>query len=325
MRMVLKRFKATMFRVIPQDSMAEIHLEASMRVRVLVSMVVLVSGIVNSNAQSADVPKFESRSRLVLVPVKVTDGKGAPMPNLTQADFTVLSDGKQQQIASFEAPMPAGATPAAASEPADPLEFNNITEKPPRHVTIIAFDPQNTPQDERVQATRAVQKFLASQNAANEPIELVSFKGSGVQILHDFTTDREALVKTLKVATFWADTMFASSVDASGNFASNLSPNDAAMRRGQQLTTDMQKQMQSIGNDATSDTQSDALASLASTLANVPGQKAVIWITHGFELKMEMPTMGTLTVNANSGKGTRLDVWANTFRDLNSNNISVYP
>src|SRR5438270_2521974 len=203
-------------------------------------------------AKTASTPKFESRSRLVIVPVKVTDSKGAPVTRLTQADFTVISDGKPQQIASFEGPVAAAAAQAPASEPSNPLEFNNITDKPPRHVTVIAFDPQNTPTDERAQAVKSVLKFLASKNAPDEPIELVSFRGSGVQIIHDFSSDREALARSLKATNFWADTVFSAGIDVTGNIANSLGANEAHNRRALKLTNDTQPEQQSMTNDSTS-------------------------------------------------------------------------
>ena len=42
---------------------------------------------------------FAARSRLVVVPVNVTDAKGAAVPNLEAGDFAVLDGGRRQKIA----------------------------------------------------------------------------------------------------------------------------------------------------------------------------------------------------------------------------------
>ena len=47
-------------------------------------------------------PVFRTTTRLVQVDVVVTDKQGRPIPGLTQADFTVLQDGKPQQVRVFE-------------------------------------------------------------------------------------------------------------------------------------------------------------------------------------------------------------------------------
>ena len=95
-------------------------MRSSLSISFLLSCIFVTCAAQNSTA------KFESHSRLVLVPVHVTDDKGAPIPNLTDKDFTVLSDGKPQTIASFEGFVAADAPPAAATEPDNPLEFNNV-------------------------------------------------------------------------------------------------------------------------------------------------------------------------------------------------------
>ena len=53
-------------------------------------------------ARAQETPTFPASRDLVRVDVAVTDGKGAPVTDLTQADFSVLSDGKPVAIASFE-------------------------------------------------------------------------------------------------------------------------------------------------------------------------------------------------------------------------------
>ncbi len=41
--------------------------------------------------------RFAAQSRLVLVPVSITDGKGRHVPNLEAADFLVLDNGRPQK------------------------------------------------------------------------------------------------------------------------------------------------------------------------------------------------------------------------------------
>src|ERR1700683_274290 len=49
-----------------------------------------------------DVAKFSTRRDLVIVDVSVKDKAGKPIDGLTQKDFSVFEDGKQQQITVFE-------------------------------------------------------------------------------------------------------------------------------------------------------------------------------------------------------------------------------
>ena len=50
----------------------------------------------------AQEPTFRSGTRVVPLPTMVTDGQGRFVPNLEEADFTVLDNGKPQDILIFE-------------------------------------------------------------------------------------------------------------------------------------------------------------------------------------------------------------------------------
>ncbi len=60
--------------------------------------VVGVRGHARSNRSSAFAPGID----LVTVDVVVLDRKGEPLQGLTRTDFTVLEDGKPQQIREFQ-------------------------------------------------------------------------------------------------------------------------------------------------------------------------------------------------------------------------------
>jgi VWFA-related protein len=47
-------------------------------------------------------PTFRSGTRIVPLPTMVTDGQGRFVPNLEEADFTILDNGKPQEIVIFE-------------------------------------------------------------------------------------------------------------------------------------------------------------------------------------------------------------------------------
>ncbi|HWF02837.1 MAG TPA: hypothetical protein VHA06_04070, partial [Candidatus Angelobacter sp.] len=50
---------------------------------------------------SPSIPVLRANTRLVVVDVVATNGKGEPVPDLKQEDFTVLEDGKPQKISAF--------------------------------------------------------------------------------------------------------------------------------------------------------------------------------------------------------------------------------
>jgi Ca-activated chloride channel homolog len=53
-------------------------------------------------ASQADVPIYRVETRLINVPVNVTDAHGVAISDLQQSDFAIREDGKLQKIALFE-------------------------------------------------------------------------------------------------------------------------------------------------------------------------------------------------------------------------------
>jgi hypothetical protein len=62
---------------------------------------VLVAAKNEAGYTPQDEPKFESKVNVVLVPVLVLDQQGHAVGNLTQRDFRIFDQGKQQLISGF--------------------------------------------------------------------------------------------------------------------------------------------------------------------------------------------------------------------------------
>jgi VWFA-related protein len=87
--------------------------------------------------------KFAVRTELVLIPTVVTDKSGKHIPGLKKEDFTVLEDGTEQKIATFDEITSA---PQRMSRPDIPDEFSNAVAAEPttRRVTLVVLDLINT-------------------------------------------------------------------------------------------------------------------------------------------------------------------------------------
>src|SRR4030095_2533511 len=77
----------------------------------------------------------------VTVDVVVVDSKGLPVTGLTRDDFTVLDEGRPQQIVSFDQVRPAGAgAPGAAHPRRAPLATNVAPPAENGRLFVVVFD-----------------------------------------------------------------------------------------------------------------------------------------------------------------------------------------
>jgi VWFA-related protein len=171
---------------------------------------VLLAGTLPAQ-QSPQTPyTLKARSELVLVNVTARDKKGSLVRDLTAADFTVLEDGKQQKVLSFDientdtvpeiatgpeqttilsVPKPRAAAPPAAPQPAAPALKD-------RRLVILFFDLSAMQPDEIDRSTTAAQKYVDQQMAPADLVSVVSL-GSAVRVEQDFTSDRTLLKQAL--------------------------------------------------------------------------------------------------------------------------------
>ena len=128
-------------------------------------------------AAANEPPAFRSERALVVVDVAVLDAKGTPVRGLTQDDFTVLEDGLEQPITTFEAVMPldggrvTGAPARAGSSPDGRLPDPAL---PPRRTIAIVFDDPNLTLGQGERVKTAVADLLEAHTAAGDEVWLIS-------------------------------------------------------------------------------------------------------------------------------------------------------
>src|SRR4051794_11220110 len=174
-----------------------------MRLAVLVSALTLLPAGFSAPQQGTPMPKMKASAELVLVPV-VARKNGAHVAGMTKQDFTVLQDGKPQEIAVFEEVH--AADPAAVAAPA-PLEFTNVraTQNAER-LTIIAIDLVNTAPLDQAYMKQEMLKFLDTAGRTGEPFALVAITSSGLHVLQTFTTDRSAIAAGIRKSAHTSST-----------------------------------------------------------------------------------------------------------------------
>jgi VWFA-related protein len=163
--------------------------------------------------QQQEVTTFKTTTKLVVVDVFVRAKNGKALDNLKKEDFTVLENGKVQEIAVFEfqriadekaEPGAVAAAPAAAAAPAMAPRANaiNVTtagrvQYKDKRLLVLFFDFSSMQPAEQIRAQQAALKFLQEQMTPSDLVSIMTL-GATVQVAQDFTADRERLTQVIK-------------------------------------------------------------------------------------------------------------------------------
>ncbi|HEY6254155.1 MAG TPA: VWA domain-containing protein [Candidatus Angelobacter sp.] len=136
-------------------------------------------------------------TRLVVLDVVATDRRGQAVTDLKPQDFTVLEDGKRQEVRMFNFRHPPLTNAAlAAQKPIKlpPNVFANIPAyNPSNSLNVIVLDLLNTDFDDQAYGRQQILKYLAS-IPEGEPIAVaVYILGKKLHLVQDFTSDFAAL------------------------------------------------------------------------------------------------------------------------------------
>src|SRR5580704_3157070 len=276
--------------------------------------------------------KFAAGAELVLVPVLVTDKSGNHITGLKQEDFTVLENGAEQKIATFEE-----ITSDAHRIPhlQKPNEFSNSVAGGPsaRRITLMVLDLLNTRFADQVYARQDLLKYLTQSVDQREPTALYTLTRSGIHVIHDFTTDPRVLVAALhkvKGDSFQMvdgeETVEAVTGSASPDGSAGVDPSQV-QTEAQQLQTmmeDSELNFQSFEQRVAITYTLEGMQQIAQALAGFPGRKSLIWASGGFPFSVSDSTMQL----APAGRDTLSDVlplYEHTWQLLNDAQISLYP
>jgi VWFA-related protein len=304
------------------------------------------SGGKDKDKENTSEVKFTAGVKLVLVPTLVTDKSGNHISGLKQEDFTVLENGTEQKIATFEE---ITSDPLRLSRPRNPNEFNNALAggASARRVTVIVLDLINTPFLDQANARKELLKYLTQSVNEREPTGLYTLTRSGVQVVHDFTSDPRILVAALHVVKGDSYQMVDSeeeteditgtaSPDGSSGAPNATSKSGGSSKGSSQAAVSGEAQkLQTMMEDSELNFKSfeqrlaitytlDGLQTVAQALAGVPGRKSLIWASGGFPFNVSDNTMQL----APTGRDTLADVlplYEHTWQLLNDAEISLYP
>src|ERR1700687_2599278 len=210
---------------------------------------------------------IKKESRLVLVDAVVTDKKGNYIKDLTEKDFKIYEDNKEQQVASFSSG--ADTTVQAA--------------KGQKHYLILFFDNSSMAAPDQIQARGAAAKFVQANAGPDSMMAGVGFGGSP-RVVQNFTANSDALTAAVSGVKY-------SAVDSNASAATNsIAPVTVASAGLSSL--------RNAEADFGGRTMLLAVRSLAKNLRTVPGRKMLVLFSAGFVLTPENESELTATIDA---------------------------
>ena len=196
-------------------------------------------------ANDSSTPVFKAETRLVLVDTIVTDKKGNYITGLTEKDFKVWEDNKEQPIKSFSAE-------SASSAPSADR----------RHYLVLLFDNSTMSLSDQTRAREAAAKFVETNAGPDRYMAIMNFGGT-LNVALNFTADAERLKQVVRNVKF-------------SNVSPNAQPTEVASLGAPQLGN--------AEANFGARTLLLALRSVAKSLASVPGRKSLVLLTAGFPM-----------------------------------------
>ncbi len=223
------------------------------------------------------------KSQLVVETVVVTDKQGKPISGLTAKDFTVTEDGTPQTIRVFEhetlpsdvAPLPV--TPRdderikvykRLSRTTIAAEGNEKNRYKDHRLLALYFDMSAMRPEDQQRALAAAERFVRTQMTPADLLSILRYSGGAVDVLQDFTADRNRLLSILETLVVGEGQGFAEGVEDSSSA-------DTGAAFGQDS---------SEFNIFNTDRQLSALQTAARMLGNTSEKKALLYFASGLRL-----------------------------------------
>ena len=238
-------------------------------------------------SSGTDVVTLHETVRLVVETVTVKDKQGKSVPGLTKKDFTVTEDGVPQAISFCEyqslpevpdKPLPELTTHQAEEDIKiyNKLSHEQIAGEAPgqvmyqdKRLMALYFDMLAMPNPtDQMRALEAAQKFVRQNMTPSDLVSIMRFAGNGVEVLQDFTGDRNRLLSIL-------ETMVVGEGQGNDESTSDDSASDTGSAFGQD---------DSEFNIFTTDRQLAALQTAAEMLGRLNEKKELVYFAAGLNL-----------------------------------------
>jgi VWFA-related protein len=313
---------------------------------------------------STTVPTFKAKARLVQVDVRVVDKQGHPVQGLKKSDFTVLEDGKPQDVNVFEEHSSVAAAAAAATSAASsaqpslpPNTFSNRQSVPVEEtLNILLLDLWNTPLNDQAYARKQTIAFLKALPPGKR-VALFVLAGR-LMLAQGFTSDSAKLVAaaektfTDRSLLLTTETERQQQLGLNADIARVSQPGvnapEAPAGALNNLTTPGATNLDFGNSQARNRTQRgmdssrtaqrvtftlDAFSALARSVGGYPGRKNLIWLSGSFPVRLRpegsnLRASGSTASDEIAGLNNTPDFRAavrTATSDLATSRIAVYP
>jgi VWFA-related protein len=237
----------------------------------------------NTTPGQTETFKLTLNSQLVVEQVVVKDKKGDFIGGLTAKDFNVTEDGVPQTIKFCEHQQ---FSEAVDPLPPAPLDDENITiyrrltrtqiaPEPPesnkykdRRLLALYFDMTAMQPQDQMRALSAAETFVRKQMTSADLVSILQFNGGSVDVLQDFTADRNRLLSILQ-------TLIVGEGQGSTDSIDDASSADTGAAFGQD---------DSEFNIFNTDRQLSALQTTARMLEQMTEKKSLVYFASGLRL-----------------------------------------
>ncbi len=250
---------------------------------------------------------------LIYVNVVVRDGSGNIVRNLKREDFTLVEDDKTQAITAFDfEEVPSEAIVAAEAEPVQPILKAETAPKPAatvpgaapvaapkpesidlknRRLIVLLFDSSSMQPEELERAIASGYDYISKRLT---PADLVAIAavGSTLQIVQDFTADREVLSAALD--------RFAA--------GDSLGFQDGTAPTGEETDADGFVADDTEFNIFNTDRRLAAIELLSDTLAPIQQKKSIVYFSSGMTAAGRGQSSPAARRHRPRGQGQRVDL-----------------
>jgi len=243
-----------------------------------------------------DTFKFESKVRVVMVPVVVRDAKGQVIEDLKKEDFEIFDRGKRRPISHFTVQKRAGVSKGTQAAPTAPpaAEGQHIKKAAERYI-IFLFDDMHLPPGDLSRVRSAAIRMLADSVKSEDAAAVVSTSG---EVNSGFTRNRAKLEDA--IGNLWLHTLYKHVRDCpnvsyyEADLILNIGDPDALavattearMCAGveampKEMARSAAERELALGNQATHATL-QAIRAVVRSIGAAPGQRTVVLISPGF-------------------------------------------